>query len=62
MNLKTFQNQLDTAVLHQGKKYFEDSQVEDLDNFDDFFWCASVIDSEEYFVDLVLDNYKIKFQ
>jgi hypothetical protein len=59
MNLKTFQKQIDATVLQQGKKYFEESRVEDLDNFDDCFWCASVMDSEEYLVELVLDGYKI---
>lgn len=60
MNLKAFQKQIDATILQQGKKYYEESRVEDLDNFDDCFWCASVMDSEEYLVELVLDRYKIK--
>lgn len=60
MNLKTFQKHVNPNTLQKGKIYFDESRVVDLENFDDTFWSSSVMGTEEYFVEVLVDQFKIK--
>lgn len=60
MNLKNFHKQIDPSLLNRGRNYFEDSNVKDLIEEEPDYWSATVLGSEEYFVDIELKNSTIK--
>lgn len=56
MNLQNFQNQIDPNILKRGKDYFENKNVEYLEEIKKNHWVADVIGSEDYQVEIKLSS------
>lgn len=60
MNLKTFQKTIEPSIIDKGKAYYLENRVVDLEEFDDIYWCSSVMGKEEYIVEVMVENFKIR--
>lgn len=56
MELATFEDYIGSPILQRGKVYFEDGHVESLEVVEKDAWIASVIGSEEYFVEVEINK------
>ncbi len=52
MELKSFENYIGSTILKRGKSYFEDGHVEFLEQVENGVWNATVIGSDDYFVEV----------
>src|SRR5690554_1831377 len=56
MKLATFEEYIGSTILQRGKAYFEGGHVESLEEVEKEAWIATVIGSEEYFVEVELNK------
>src|SRR5690606_20415125 len=47
-----FENHIGNTILQRGKAYYEDGHVESFEEVENGAWIATVIGSEDYFVDI----------
>lgn len=50
MNLKNFENQVEPKILDRGCSYYENDQVEDIEQIEEREFSATVLGSDEYTV------------
>ena len=56
MNLKNFENQVEAKILDRGFSYYENDQVEDIDQIEEKEFSATVLGSDEYTVFIKLSE------
>ena len=52
MELTSFENHIGNTILQRGKAYYEDGHVESFEEVEHGAWIATVIGSEDYFVEI----------
>jgi len=52
MELTSFENHIGNTILQRGKAYYEDGHVESFEEVKNGAWIATVIGSEDYFVEI----------
>lgn len=52
MELTSFENHIGNTILQRGKAYYEDGHVESFEEVENGAWIATVIGSEDYFVEI----------
>lgn len=52
MELTSFENHIGSTILQRGKAYYEDGHIESLEEVENGAWTATVIGSEDYFVEI----------
>lgn len=52
MELTSFENHIGNTILQRGKAYYEDRHVESFEEVENGAWIATVIGSEDYFVEI----------
>lgn len=52
MELTSFENHIGNTILQRGKAYYEDGHVESFEEVKNGTWIATVIGSEDYFVEI----------
>ena len=56
--LQNFETQINAVILQRGKLYFENGNVENIEETEDNTWCAEVTGSDLYSVEIILKNNK----
>ena len=58
MELKSFESHIPPAILQTGKNYYENGRIEaeSFEEVEDGLWMATVIDAEEYFVEIEINK------
>lgn len=56
MELTSFENNIGNKILERGKAYYEDRHVESLEKVEKGIWSATVIGSDDYFVEIELSK------
>lgn len=52
IDLTSFENHIGNTILQRGKAYYEDGHVESFEEVENGAWIATVIGSEDYFVEI----------
>lgn len=56
MELASFENHIGNKILQRGKAYYEDGHVESLEEVENGVWSATVLGSDDYFVELEISK------
>lgn len=56
MNLSNFEKVLDGRIVQRGLRYFEQGHLQSLEQISETNWQAEVIGTDEYIVDIVIDE------
>ncbi len=52
LTLKNFELQISSKIVHRGREYYENTAVVDLEETEDGLWCAEVMGSDTYEVEV----------
>lgn len=56
MELTSFEKHIGSTILQRGKAYYEDGHVESLEEVENGVWNATVLGSEDYFVEIEISK------